>query len=852
MNRWTVLLTAMLLCTFVVMGCSGGGGSPVTPDTGSGLTSGVTDRGAQAQTHLWGYWTIYIDIANQTVEAVPKRQTMFAANVVGFLNSNNSLSFWINDTPVTPDYTDVDIDVTLTHPLPGLPSYDGYDVRGIFIGDGSATMAYNADLTFGVDDVDQTMLPDPDGGNGAPDGWSRWFNAMEFTGAPPLGFVDGLIASQGYTGNSTLNPYRYYADLLGANDDLWTWLLANPDANGLFASGMSNTRNYYLRFPNATGINYDYAVVANWEGEDLVEHHPSPAPEMVGCSVEVPVPPSVYYQDPTHAGGYLVIDVSMFGWEHQPSTILIESTVLSSVYTFTTEMTPTAGDETFSTYHCEIPADNVTGPDDQDFWVIAESGAFDYTNEFGITNFADTDILAAFWRYDLEINPDAPCPLPQPDSITPATGGTGSQLDDATITVDPAELEDGPDLAASLTRAGEADIVGDDLNWVDSSSMTADFDLSGAALGMWNVVVTNGCGATGTGADLFEVVDAGPYLDSCDDLPGPIGTNNEHDFSVVGSDAFGHDGVFYHYSTSPFVSFQVWHYPLDYSAAATMHSNLVGNYGYTIQGMLRNSDNLRALEVMAQGSMYMSSWDTGPMSWGGYPCNGPIFWFPVSGLMDNAWLYFNMQFHDVEREFSTTGTLWGYWGNNPAGVDGATAVMTPPYGSGNYTSYTGYYPADHAGSVDGMVSDNEAFWHAVDSDPEGLNPPFNRIFYYLEGPPDDWGIEVMSNVSNMAFPVSITTIDDDYDGTGVTPVDITVVNTYGNVGSASSNWLCVLEDNGDGTWSFAVFVQDGSLIGRLGPYDGDPWHIDADNTATQAHVWYEDAGTPRWCIFGFT
>lgn len=855
MNRWTVLLTAMLLCTFVVMGCSSDGGSPVTPDTGPGLTSGVNEHGAQAQTHLWGYWNCYIDIETQTVEVVPCRTTLFAANVVGFLNSNNSLSFFINDTPITPDYTDVDIDITLSHPLPGLPSYDGYDVRGIFIGDGSQYMQYNSDLSYGVHGTDQTMFADPDGGNGAPDGYSRWFNAMEFTGAPPLGFVDGLIASVGYTGNCTLNPYRYFADGLGSNDDLWTWLLDNPDANGLFASGMSNTRNYYIRFPTATGINYDYAVVANWKGEDLVMDHPAPAPEMVGCSVETPVPPQVYYESPTKNGGFLVADISLFGWEYQPSTIYVESTVLSSYYTFTTEMTPVAGDDTYSTYHCEIPADDVTGLDDQEFWVIAENEGFDYTNEFGITNFADTDYLAAFFRYDLEINPEAPCPLVQPTAIDPAQGGTGSSVEDATITVGTPDLENGPNLAASLTKAGETDILGTDVSWISSTELTADFDLSGAALGFWNVEVVNGCDPAppaGVGVDLFEVIQAGPYLRVCGDLPGPIGTNWTHDFSVQGSSAFGHPGVFYHYSTNPTVMFQVYHYAMDdYATTATLHSNLTGNYGYTIQGMLINDDDLRAIEVMAQGSMYMDSWNSGPMSWGNYPCNGPIFWFPVSGVMDNAWLYFYMQFHDMEREFSTTGILWGYWGNNPAGVDGATAVMSPPYGSGNFTSYTGYYPADHTGSQDGMVSDNEAFWHAVDSDPQGLTPPFNRIFYYLEGPPDAYGIEVMQNVSNMAFPVSLTTIDTPYEGTGVIPLDVTVVNSYGNTSSATVNWLCVLEDNGDTTWSFAVFEQDGSLVARLGPYDGDGWHCDADVENTEVHVWYDDAGTPGWCIFGF-
>jgi hypothetical protein len=830
------------------MGCSGGGDSPVTPDTGPGLTSGVSDHGAQVQTHLWGYWTCYVDIENQTVEAVPLRTTLFAANVVGFLNSNNSLSFIINDTPVTPDYTDVDIDITLTHPLPGLPSYDGYDVRGIFIGDGSQYMQYNSDLSYGVHDVDQTMLADPDGGNGAPDGYSRWYNAMEFTGAPPLGFVDGAIASQGYTGNCTLNPYRYFADGLMANDDLWTWLLDNPDVNGLFASGMSNTRNYYIRFPTAKGINYDYAVVANWKGEDLVLDHPAPAPEMVGCSVDIPDPPTIYYVDSTTNGGLLYLDISLFNWEYQPSTIYVESTVLSSYYTFTTEMTPVGGDDTYSTYHCEIPADNVTGLEDQEFWVIAENEGFDYTNEFGVPNLADTDYLAAFFRYDLPITDVPPCPVVTPDSITPATGGVGSNVDDAVITVTPVgDLEAGPDLAATLTRAGETDIPGTDVNWVDDATLTADFDLTGAAEGFWNVVVANGCGApAGVGPDLFEVVAGGIIEVDSGDLPGPDPTANWVDMCVVGNNGFGHAGVYYHYTTGS--NYLVYHYPIDYSAAATQHVNITDPFFGNIGGLLLSPAFAGSIEVMATGPVVFTYRGTGPMTWGGYPADGPVWWCGTDGQLDNGYIYFNMQFQDLEREFSTTGRCLGYWGNNPAGVDGASFYLNPPYGAYDYGSYTGYYPADHSGHVDCLVADVEADRYAVDSDPQGLSSPFNIIHYYCEDEGAPYNIEVMQNVTNIAFPTCITTIDDEM--TGSKPIDVGCLQIYGELAMANGQWLCVLEDDGAGGWFVETFEQDGTLIYTSATYTGTPWALDVDIENDYIHVWAEaTAGDWEYYIF---
>ena len=429
------------------------------------------------------------------------------------------------------------------------------------------------------------------------------------------------------------------------------------------------------------------------------------------------------------------------------------------------------------------------------------------------------------------------------------------QKDDpaATVLIELTNCEDGPDFAASLDNGVDPTIIGSALTWVDNTHFSADFDLTGAPLDLYDLTVVNGCGGpSDVGLEAFEIISAGPVLKTCGDLPGPFATNDEHDISVVGTTGFGHDGVYYHYSTDIYNSFQVWHYPLDYSAAATVHCNISDPFFFNIAGLLRNADDLRAIEVMAQGSFSLSNWNSQPMSWGGYPANGPVWWGGPDGALDNGYLYFNMQFHDLEREFSSTGRHWGYWGNNPAGVDGATYILDPPYGQSNYGSYTGYYPADHSGSVDGMISDNEAYWHAVDSDPEGLSSPFNRIFYYLEGPPDDYGIEIMQNVFNMAFPVSLGTIDAPYDDTGVIPVDITVVNTFGNTPSCTEgNWLCVLEDNGDTTWSFAVFQQDGDLVGRIGPYDGTPWHLDADVENQEAHVWYDDAGTPRYCIFEF-
>ena len=382
MNRWTVLLTALFI---VVMGCSGGG-NPLTPTTD--LTSDIVGQSAQQQTHLWGYYDVMIDIETQTVEYVVNRSVQFTANVVDFVNGNPAnLQFIINDTPVGPDYIEVDIDVGITHPFPGMSEYDGYDVRGVFMGDGSESLHYSLDCDYAGWGVDQYMSN--------PDGYTRWFNRSEFTTPGVLGYTPGAFASGGFAGTATVNPYKYYADGLNATDPAFDFLTGTSD-NGVFSAGHTNRRNYLLRFPNAKGVIYGYAITANWIDE---ETHPANAPEAVACSMGIT--PNVWYESDTSNGGNLKLDFGIFGWGDQPSAMFIDSSVLSTDYELTGEMTPTGGGPNFSTYYVDIPADNITGLEGQDVWVICEFDGFDYTNEFGVPNTANTDTLAAFFRYDL-------------------------------------------------------------------------------------------------------------------------------------------------------------------------------------------------------------------------------------------------------------------------------------------------------------------------------------------------------------------------------------------------------------------------------------------------------------------
>jgi len=392
----------------VLLGCSTSGTDPVAAPSGNPLQTATS--GESAQTQLWAYYNVTINPVDGTVEWCLDRSVMFAANVVNFLNTNPaSMSININGTETGTGWVDIDIDITLTHPLPGLPQYHGYDVMGVFMGDGSGTLEYNDDLAYPRFGTDQIMFANPDGGKGAPDGYTRWFNRPEFNGwMPLLSYTPGNLASAGFNGNATICPYRYFADGLGPEEDLWGWLDENSDQYGRFSSGASNTRNYYLRFPNTKGVTYGYAVVANWDGEDV---HPANTHEVIASNADVTG--GLYYIDDTENGGNLVAEISLFGWDTQPDSIYIESTVLSQVYELdASEMVPTGGTENYSTYHVDIEADGIEGTGGNEFWVIAEYENYDYSNDMGVPNQAGDDPLAAFFRYDLFVADDIPdCPV---------------------------------------------------------------------------------------------------------------------------------------------------------------------------------------------------------------------------------------------------------------------------------------------------------------------------------------------------------------------------------------------------------------------------------------------------------
>jgi len=406
MKRTVLPVAVYLLCFITLIGCSNNGNpDPLNPALTANNT--VKISGQSAPTHLWGWYEVSINPEEMTAEVVVNRQAMFTANVVNFINSNPAnLGFLINGITPGTGYMDIDIDVTINHPFPGLPQYNGYDVRGVFIGNGSEYLDYNGSLCHAEIETDQFMMNDPVDGVGGPDGYTRWYNQPEFSGGgmPLFQYTDGKYATPGFEGSAILNPYKYFADGLEAEEDLWEWIINHTNQNGQFSSGATNTRNYFLRFPDSTGVTFGYAIIASWIDDDT---HPANAPEASACMVADNS--DVWFDSPTSFGGNIDLDISLFNWDMQPSTIFIESTVLSAPHELTgSEMNPISGTDQYSTYHVEIAADDVDSVAGNEYWVIAQYDSHDYKNIYGIVNDAGDDPLAAFFRYDLNVSGDVP------------------------------------------------------------------------------------------------------------------------------------------------------------------------------------------------------------------------------------------------------------------------------------------------------------------------------------------------------------------------------------------------------------------------------------------------------------
>ena len=479
-SRFAVILSCVLTC-LLIFGCSGGGSDPVLPENDTQpLLTRESDILESSKNFLLGYYDIYFDPDICKFEAVENRTAEFTLNIVPFLNKMpipaNGITFGsivIHDDD--PTFLGVDVEFSIHHPFPGYDQYQAYDIRGVVIGDGADVLEYGGGLQVSRHGTDLWMKN--------PDGYTRWFNPTDFTSELIFGYAPGGF--QNLAGDAHVNPYKYYSKHLGKDDNLWSYLTEHENFDGIFESGAGRTMELEFPLPpEGLGLMFGYAVVVSWDeqGPDG-PYYPVHIPEAVAVSVTQT--PDVWF-DGVDSGGDLILDIDLFGWEHQPSTLKIESSVTDGTAEFDATSIGTPVSEHVSTYHVEVPAGTLYTTENHEYWVIAEYAGYDYSNDAPHIPHADGS-LAAFFRYDAHVA-DGPVTT-SPNAVMVATTDTEIAAGE-TVSFDASGSSGSPPLTFTWDFNGDSDYsdtyTGDQVTPTHQFDDPGEFDVT--------VKVTNSAG----------------------------------------------------------------------------------------------------------------------------------------------------------------------------------------------------------------------------------------------------------------------------------------------------------------------------------------------------------------------
>jgi len=244
MRTWNAVVAAALAAA-MVMGCGRSARiDPTAPSDEGGLRSAPQsiERDREGPNRLlWGFWSVTVSEDRTRAEIVPVRTAAMHLNVVRLLEvtaCHTCLTIG-NLHPSGPN--ELEVDVILTHPFPGLLKFTGFDVRGIFIAQTDFTFPVSGRKIAWGDDVPRMLNPD---------GYTSLFNPTEYPPTSPaaLGYIPGKYATGGDL-SATLNPFMAY----------------RRDApRRMFEAGGAETRTVHIYAPPGP-IHFGYAVDACWE-----------------------------------------------------------------------------------------------------------------------------------------------------------------------------------------------------------------------------------------------------------------------------------------------------------------------------------------------------------------------------------------------------------------------------------------------------------------------------------------------------------------------------------------------------------------------------------------------------------
>lgn len=330
MTRFPILSSALILC-LILVSCSGSS-SPVTPPGSfdkTGLTPGnhAASHGQTSKT-LWGMWDVTIDTKTGDVQLAPLRGAQFTVNVVKFmqppLGSSTNMHLTVTNLTEWLSEGKIGLDVAFTNPFPGFDQFSGFDVFGVLVTAGNTSGLYDTDASWSDGDDAAVLLNK--------DGFTRWMNPVEFLNDQTIfSFYPGAAGTADIgMFTATLNPYKYFADGLDADEDVGDFYASsalNVQNRGIFRAGSTNHREYHIQFPMPAGspvVRFQYAIVASWLNPDKTLSGNPDVLEIPGdfplsanadepINVEVTDNSTVYYSGGI-GGGDIILDLEIFDW----------------------------------------------------------------------------------------------------------------------------------------------------------------------------------------------------------------------------------------------------------------------------------------------------------------------------------------------------------------------------------------------------------------------------------------------------------------------------------------------------------------------------------------------------------
>lgn len=261
MDRFKIITGILfLIICLCITGCGKDNGSPVSPTGSDGntfLTEEIDPHSAQNFEVITGLYDVFINSETLEVEIVPLRGPDFALNITRLLQppavpTSKITIALLPETEVMNGY--IVCDITFTHPFPGT-EFSCFDVKGIIMGETGVPCEWDSDLIYPGDDSVRIMNAD---------GWTRWWNQVEFTSFETFfGYSESIISNHNFTSTNTLNPYKYFATELGATSTISE---VTEAGRGFFSSQVPSTRRYELQFPILPQpiFHYKFAMSAHW------------------------------------------------------------------------------------------------------------------------------------------------------------------------------------------------------------------------------------------------------------------------------------------------------------------------------------------------------------------------------------------------------------------------------------------------------------------------------------------------------------------------------------------------------------------------------------------------------------